>query len=83
MYQEVTKIPSTLAEHSMEHAKTYLLSLDQQKSLTQLSSNLCMTPTGDLAPATGFPEFVPQSAAKPQTKPLLCMSPAGTETNVS
>lgn len=42
-----------------------------------------MTPTQDLAPATGCHEFVPASAAKPQTKPLLCMSPTGTETNVS
>jgi len=42
-----------------------------------------MTPTQDLAPATGCQEFFPASAAKPQTKPLLCMSPTGTETNGS
>ena len=41
-----------------------------------------MTPTGDMAPPVGYPDVVPQSASKPQTKPLMCTSP-GTETNVS
>jgi hypothetical protein len=79
LYQEVRKIPSTLAEPYFGHDKTYPLNLNEQISLTQLPGNNCLsTPTGDIV---GYPNFIPQSAAKPQTKPLLCMSPH--ETNVS
>ena len=73
------KIPSTLEQAYFGHDKNYQLNLNEQISLTQLPGNDCLsTPTGAI---TGYPTFMPQSAAKPQTKPLLCMSPYGT--NVS